>query len=37
MTLAILSQPASQTMLTGKTISFSVVATGVEPLGVSME
>ena len=30
--LAILSQPVSQTMLTGKTISFSVVATGVEPL-----
>jgi len=31
--LAILSQPASQTVLAGKTISFSVVATGVEPLG----
>ena len=30
--LAILSQPASQTILNGKTISFSVVATGVEPL-----
>ena len=30
--LAILSQPLSQTVLAGKTISFSVVATGVEPL-----
>ena len=30
--LAILSQPVSQTVLAGKTISFSVVATGVEPL-----
>ncbi len=30
--LAILSQPTSQTVLTGKTISFSVVATGTEPL-----
>ena len=30
--LAILSQPTSQTVLAGKTISFSVVATGAEPL-----
>ncbi len=30
--LAILSQPLSQTVLAGKTISFSVVTTGVEPL-----
>ena len=30
--LAILSQPVSQTVLVGKTISFSVVATGAEPL-----
>ena len=30
--LAILSQPVSQTVLAGKTISFSIVATGVEPL-----
>ena len=30
--LAILSQPLSPTVLAGKTISFSVVATGVEPL-----
>ena len=29
---AILSQPASQTVLAGKTISFSVVATGAEPV-----
>jgi hypothetical protein len=31
-TPAILSQPVSQTVLAGKTISFSVVATGAEPL-----
>ncbi len=31
--LAILSQPASQTVLAGKTVSFSIVATGSEPLG----
>ena len=31
-TLAILSQPVSQTVLAGKTISFSVMATGAEPL-----
>ena len=30
--LAILSQPTSQAVLAGKTISFSVVATGAEPL-----
>ena len=30
--LTILSQPTSQTVLAGKTISFSVVATGAEPL-----